>query len=56
MQIKAAQHKLRILEIPVDYRRRIGGVSKVSGNLRASLHAGIRILQVLLRITLSGRK
>ncbi len=25
MQIKAAQHNLRILEIPVDYRKRIGG-------------------------------
>src|ERR1700712_5261716 len=56
MQIKAAQHKLRILEIPVDYRRRIGGVSKVSGNLRASLQAAIRILQVLFRVTLAGRR
>src|SRR5271168_2789950 len=33
MQIKAAQHRLRIKEIPVDYRKRIGGVSKVSGDL-----------------------
>ena len=31
MQIKAAQRGLRIREITVDYRRRIGGVSKVSG-------------------------
>jgi glycosyltransferase involved in cell wall biosynthesis len=49
MQIKAAQHRLRILEIPVDYRRRIGGTSKVSGNLGASVKAGIRILEVLFR-------
>jgi glycosyltransferase involved in cell wall biosynthesis len=49
MQIKAAQHHLRILEIPVGYRKRIGGVSKVSGDFRASLKAGIRILAVLFR-------
>jgi hypothetical protein len=41
----------RILEIPVDYRRRIGGTSKVSGNLKASLKAAGRILNVLLRTT-----
>lgn len=55
MQIRAAQHKLRILEIPVDYRCRIGGVSKVSGNLSASIKAAIRILGVIFRIGLSRR-
>jgi glycosyltransferase involved in cell wall biosynthesis len=49
MQVKAARHGLRIVEIPVDYRRRIGGVSKVSGNLGASIKAGWRILGVLVR-------
>jgi glycosyltransferase involved in cell wall biosynthesis len=49
MQVKAARHGLRIVEIPVDYRRRIGGVSKVSGNLGASFKAGWRILGVLVR-------
>jgi glycosyltransferase involved in cell wall biosynthesis len=49
MQIKAARQGLRILEIPVDYRRRIGGVSKVSGNVGASFKAGWRILGVLFR-------
>ncbi len=52
MQIKAAQHKLRIVEIPVDYRNRFGGESKVSGNFRASLKAAVRILEVLLRVGL----
>ena len=52
MQIKAAQHRLRILELPVDYRCRIGGESKVAGNLRASLKAAIRILEVLFRVGL----
>jgi glycosyltransferase involved in cell wall biosynthesis len=56
MQIKAAQHYLRIQEIPVDHRKRIAGASKVSGNLRASLQAGIRILEVLFRIGLSRQR
>src|SRR5436305_3538950 len=56
MQIKAAQHRLRILEIPVDYRRRIGGTSKVSGDLKASIKAGARILEVLFRIGLFWRR
>ncbi len=50
MQIKAVQHKLRIREIPMVYRRRIGGQSKVSGNLRASFVAGTRILGVFFRV------
>ena len=50
MQIKAAQHHLRIREITVDYRKRIGGISKVSGDLQASLKAAVRILEVLFRV------
>ena len=49
MQIKAAQHKLRIREIVVDYRRRFGGTSKVSGDFAASMKAAVRILEVLFR-------
>ncbi len=56
MQIKAAQRRLRILEIPVDYRKRIGGTSKVSGDLKASLKAGTRILAVLFRVGFSKQK
>jgi glycosyltransferase involved in cell wall biosynthesis len=53
MQIRAAQKKLRILEVPVDYRRRVAGISKVSGDVRGSLKAAVRILEVLFRIGLS---
>jgi glycosyltransferase involved in cell wall biosynthesis len=53
MQIKAAQHRLRIREITVDYRRRIGGTSKVSGDLAASFKAAVRILEVLFRTGLT---
>ena len=49
MQIKALQHKLRVREIVVNYRRRIGGTSKVSGDLEASMKAAVRILEVLFR-------
>ena len=50
MQIKAVQMKLRIQEVPVRYRNRIGGVSKVSGDLKASFVAGTRILGVFRRV------
>jgi glycosyltransferase involved in cell wall biosynthesis len=53
MQMKAAQHRLQIREIPVGYRKRIGGVSKVSGDFKASVKAGVRILGVLFRVGLT---
>jgi glycosyltransferase involved in cell wall biosynthesis len=49
MQMKAARG-LRILEIPVNHRRRAGGESKVSGTLRGTFVAGARILATLIRI------
>lgn len=52
MQIRAVQHGLRILEVPVSYRPRIG-VSKVSGNLRASIRAGVKILWTVFRLSLA---
>ena len=51
MQIRALQRGLRVAEIPVGYRRRYGGISKVSGDFRASLKAARRILEVLFRVT-----
>jgi glycosyltransferase involved in cell wall biosynthesis len=55
MQIRAAQNNLRVREIPVGYRKRMGGTSKVSGNVRASMMAAIRILKVLFRSGLSRK-
>lgn len=43
MQMKAAFAKLRTLEIPVSYRRRIGH-SKISGTVSGTLKAGGKIL------------
>jgi glycosyltransferase involved in cell wall biosynthesis len=48
MQVKAARHGLRVVEVPADYRPRIGR-SKVSGTLGGSLRAGARILGVIAR-------
>ena len=56
MQMRAAKKGLRILEIPVDHRCRTGGVSKVSGTLRGTLVAGMRILTTLLRVALERRR
>jgi len=50
MQMKAARAGLRVLEIPVNHRRRAGGESKVSGTLRGTFVAGARIVTTLLRI------
>jgi glycosyltransferase involved in cell wall biosynthesis len=50
MQIKAVSMGLRVVEIPVDYRCRIAGESKVSGNAWGSVKAGARILGVLARV------
>ncbi|MFD2822920.1 glycosyltransferase family 2 protein [Lacinutrix iliipiscaria] len=43
MQLKALKQKLTYIEIPVNYRNRIG-VSKVSGTVKGSIFAGIKIL------------
>jgi glycosyltransferase involved in cell wall biosynthesis len=52
MQMKAAHDGLRVLEIPVRYRLRQGGVSKVAGSLQGSLKAAVRIIRVFLAISL----
>jgi glycosyltransferase involved in cell wall biosynthesis len=55
MQMRAARARLRILEIPVDHRCRVGGVSKVSGSLVRTLQAGFRIAFTFVRIASTRR-
>jgi hypothetical protein len=55
MQMRAARAGLRILEVPVDHRRRAGGKSKVSGTLRGTFMAGARILATLARVAMERR-
>jgi hypothetical protein len=52
MQMKAARNGLRVLEIPVNHRRRAGGESKVSGTFRGTFIAGARITATLVRVAL----
>src|SRR3989440_2049623 len=52
MQMKAARAGLRIVEIPVNHRRRTGGESKVSGTFRGTFVAGARIIATLMRVAL----
>jgi len=52
MQMRAARAHLRILEVPVHYRRRAGGQSKIAGTVCGSILAATRILATLARIAL----
>jgi len=52
MQMRAARAGLRTLEVPVDYRRRAGGRSKIAGTLFGSIKAASRILLTLARIAM----
>lgn len=51
MQVKAARLKLRFLEVPVSYRRRIG-VSKITGTVGGTIRAGWKILYTIFRYKL----
>lgn len=48
MQIKAVAAELRIAEIPVPYRRRVG-TSKISGTLTGTVKAGAKILYTIAK-------
>jgi glycosyltransferase involved in cell wall biosynthesis len=51
MQMRAARVGLRILELPVPYRCRSGGRSKVAGSLSGTLRAGVRIVATFVRVS-----
>jgi glycosyltransferase involved in cell wall biosynthesis len=51
MQLKALKQKMSYLEVPVKYRNRIG-VSKVSGTIKGSVMAGIKILGWIFKYSL----
>lgn len=48
MQIKAAKHKLRITEVPVNYKQRIG-TSKISGTVKGTVRAGYKIIWTIFK-------
>jgi glycosyltransferase involved in cell wall biosynthesis len=51
MQVKALRQGLRVTEVPVSYRRRVG-VSKITGTVTGTLRAGYKILWTVLRYSL----
>jgi glycosyltransferase involved in cell wall biosynthesis len=53
MQVRAARLGLRVAEVPVGYRRRIG-TSKISGTLSGTIRAGWKILWVIGAEALDG--
>ena len=46
MQIKALKNKLRVKEVPVSYRKRIGE-SKVTGTLKGTIMASVIIMKTI---------
>ena len=51
MQLKAVKQKYSYVEVPVNYRNRIG-ISKVSGTLKGTIFAGIKILTWIFKYSL----
>lgn len=54
MQARAARLGLAAVEVPVSYRRRRGGRSKVSGTVRGAFGAGSKILLTIAKVRLGG--
>ncbi len=52
MQVRAKRNGLRVVEVPVDYRPRIGR-SKVSGTLSGTCRAAVKILGTILHHAVS---
>ncbi len=48
LQVKALRHRLRVVEVPVSYRRRVG-VSKITGTVQGTIRAGYKIVWTVLR-------
>ncbi len=48
LQVKALRAGLRVVEVPVSYRKRVG-VSKITGTIRGTFAAGYKILWTVLR-------
>ena len=55
MQVKALREGLRVAEVPVSYRRRVG-VSKITGTVSGTLRAGWKILWTIARYGVVRRR
>jgi hypothetical protein len=54
MIAKAARGGWSIIEVPVDYRPRLGGKSKISGTLRGTFLATYYILSTIFKYSFRG--
>jgi glycosyltransferase involved in cell wall biosynthesis len=48
MVIMALKHKLKVIEVPVNYRGRVGE-SKITGSLKGTLRTGFRMIGIILK-------
>ncbi|XDD42001.1 glycosyltransferase family 2 protein [Leptospira sp. WS60.C2] len=55
MHVKALQKQMKVLEIPVNYRKRIAGVSKISGTVSMSIRVGVKILYTFFKLLIFGK-
>jgi glycosyltransferase involved in cell wall biosynthesis len=55
MQARAALARVRHVEVPVHYRRRGGGRSKISGTIKGTVLAGTKILSTIAWVGLTAR-
>jgi hypothetical protein len=53
MVILALKSGLRVIEVPVNYRGRVGE-SKITGSLRGTLVTGVRMVALVLRYRFSS--
>ena len=54
MQVKALRHGLRVVEVPVSYKKRVG-VSKITATFSGTLRAGIKIIYTILLYSRKSR-
>jgi glycosyltransferase involved in cell wall biosynthesis len=56
MQMRVAASRLRVIEVPVGQRRRVGGVSKVSGDWRNAVRATVVLVKSFTRLAWQLRR
>ena len=56
MQMRVARAGLRVLEVPVAYRCRLGGQSKVAGSFQGSVRAGVKIIATFARVAMEPER
>jgi glycosyltransferase involved in cell wall biosynthesis len=56
MQVRALEHGLRIVELPVVYHPRTVGTSKISGNFFGTVRAGASIVLMMAKLWLTKKR